>query len=159
MNDAKNVLVPIIFENLKNLTIPEVDIPGGKFKDILVQIPEPALSDIDLKTVHADNAIELDAKKVSVHMDADFTYKALFITVTGKADIKITNIGIDMELGMSTTTANPAYDTAPVLTALKTGVDINPNDVEITLHGGLVTKIASALIPLIKSSLIPSIVT
>jgi hypothetical protein len=59
---------------------------------------------------------------------------------------------------MSTTTGNPSYDQALVLDALKTDIDINPDDVEIHLTGGLVTKVASVLIPAIKSSLIPDIV-
>jgi hypothetical protein len=109
--------------------------------------------------VHTDNALELDAEKIDIHIESNFKYKALFITVDGKADIKITNVGIDLELGFGTTTANPSYDIAPVLTALKTGVTINPDDVQINLSGGLVAKIAGVLIPLIKSSLIPSIVT
>jgi hypothetical protein len=158
MNDAKNVLTPIIFDNLKNLTIPEVDIPNGKFKNIDVQIPQPDLKDVQLLTHHTANSIELKADNVNVHLDADFSYKVLFITATGKADIKISKIGIDMELGLKTTTGKPSYDLAPVLEALKTGVTINPDDVDIKLTGGLVTKVASALIPAIKSSLIPDIV-
>jgi len=90
-------------------------------------------------------------------MTSDFTYKKI-ITVTGQADITITKVGIDMEIGLSTATATPAYDLAPVLKIVKDDVNIDPSNVDVKLTGGLVAKIASLLIPLIKSSLIPSIV-
>jgi hypothetical protein len=59
---------------------------------------------------------------------------------------------------MSTQAGTPATDLAPKLTASKVDVSINPDDVDIELSGGLVSKIASLLIPLIKSSVIPLIV-
>lgn len=35
---------------------------------------------------------------------------------------------------------------------------MNPDDIDIQLTGGLVSKIANILIPLIKSSVVPSII-
>ena len=52
----------------------------------------------------------------------------------------------------------PSYTKAPKLTAKKVDLEINPDDVDIELHGGLVTKIAKILIPLLKNSVIPTIV-
>lgn len=90
-------------------------------------------------------------------MTSDFTYKKI-ITVHGDATIDITNIGLDLEIGLSTATATPAYDLAPVLKILKDDVVINSSDVSIKLSGSVVAKIASLIIPLIKSSMIPQIV-
>jgi hypothetical protein len=61
INNAKNVATPLIFKYLKDIKIPEVDIKGGSFTNLDVHIPEPALSDVNLLTVSADNAIELKA--------------------------------------------------------------------------------------------------
>jgi len=46
-----------------------------------------------------------------------------------------------------------------MVTVGKINVDINPDDIDVTLSGGLVAKIASVFIPLFKSTLIPLIVT
>jgi len=37
-------------------------------------------------------------------------------------------------------------------------VNLDPNDIDITLSGSLVSKIANIFIPLIKSSIIPQII-
>jgi hypothetical protein len=36
---AKNIVTPIIFQNLQNLEIPEVDFDGGWLKNVKVAIP------------------------------------------------------------------------------------------------------------------------
>ena len=36
---AKNIITPIVFENLQNLEIPEVDFAGGYLKNVKVAIP------------------------------------------------------------------------------------------------------------------------
>jgi hypothetical protein len=38
-------------------------------------------------------------------------------------------------------------------------INVNPDDIDIQLTGGLVAKIANILIPLLKSEVIPSIIT
>lgn len=47
----------------------------------------------------------------------------------------------------------------PSLTVPTCNIQINPDDVDITLTGSLVTKIASVLIPLLKNTVIPSMIT
>jgi hypothetical protein len=37
-------------------------------------------------------------------------------------------------------------------------IDLNPNDIDITLTGGLVAKIANILIPTLKNSVIPDVI-
>jgi hypothetical protein len=107
--------------------------------------------------VNPDNAVELTAKNIDIHMTADFTFKYI-ITVKGTADINIKGVALDLEMGLSTQTGTPSYDIAPMLTVVKDTISINPDNVDIKLSGSLVAKIASLLVPLIKSSLIPSIV-
>jgi hypothetical protein len=36
---AKNIVTPIVFQNLQDLTIPEVDFDGGWLKNVKVAIP------------------------------------------------------------------------------------------------------------------------
>jgi hypothetical protein len=47
---------------------------------------------------------------------------------------------------------------APKLKVQKSDITINPDDVDITLSGSLVSKIASVFIPLFKSLVIPDVV-
>lgn len=102
MKNAKDVVTPLIFANLQNLTIPEVDFSGGWLKNIDIHIDQPAITDVDILTVNADNGIELTGKNFAAKLTADFRYKVLFITATGQADITMSGIGIDMELGLGT---------------------------------------------------------
>jgi len=60
------------------------------------------VSNIDIATQSTANAIELTAKSLDATMSSDFRYKWYFITATGKADIKMSDISLDMELGLST---------------------------------------------------------
>ena len=158
INNAKNVIAPFIFKSLADIKIPEIDISGGKFTNLDIKIPQPDLSNIDMSLDHAKNAIELNAKGISTTMTADFEFKYI-IKVDGTADINVKNMLVDVELGLSTQPGTPGSDLAPKLTVVKTNININPDDVDIQLHGGLVSKIANVLVPLIKSSLLPSIVT
>jgi len=151
--------MPYIFSKLTNLTVPEVDFDGGYFKNIVVDLPQPALEDVQVLTVNAKNGLELTAANIAASMTADFSYSVLFLTVTGTADINIKTMGIDMEIDMSTQPSTPAYELAPFLNVSKSVVNINPDDVDITLSGGAVAKIASVFIPFIKNTVIPEVIT
>jgi hypothetical protein len=65
---------------------------------------------------------------------------------------------IDAKLGIAEQPGTPSTDMAPKLIVDTLNIGINPDDVDIKLTGGSVAKIASVLIPLIKSSLLPTIV-
>jgi len=157
LNEGKDQFAPIIFDKIQNLTIPEVDFDGGKLKNILVQIPQPALSDINIVLDSTQNGLELIAKNMQVSLDSDFTFKYI-VSVSGKADIKIKKVGIDFEFDLGTQAGNPAYELAPMLKVSKTTVNLNSDDIDIKLTGGLVSKVANVLIPLIKSSVIPQMI-
>lgn len=158
LTNAKNVATPFIFQYLKDIQIPEVDISNGKFTNLDIKIDQPALSNVNLTLDSTTNAIELTANGVSTEMTSDFTFKYI-ISVSGQADIKIKNLTVDAKLDISTQPGNPTSELAPKLTVEKLNIGINPDDVDITLSGSSVAKIASILIPIIKSSLLPSIVT
>lgn len=87
-------------------------------------------------------------------MTADFRYKILF-NVDGKADIKIKDIDIDFEADVSLQNGQHTSEMAPKLAIPKVDVNIDPNNVDIHLSGGLVSKIAGVFIPFIKGTLIP----
>lgn len=158
MTNAKNVVTPFIFQYLKDIQIPEIDISGGKFTNLDIKIDQPLLSNINLTMDSTTNAVELTATGVSTEMTSDFTFKYI-ISVDGQADIKIKNLTVDAKLDISTQPGTPTSDLAPKLTVEKLNIGINPNDVDITLTGGSVAKIASILIPIIKSTLLPTIVS
>ena len=158
VNNAKNVAVPIVFDFIKDVQIPEIDITDGKFTNLDIHIPQPDINNVAMNLNSATNGVELVANQLTTTITSDFTFKYI-ITVSGKADIKIKNMGVDLELGLSTQPGTPSSELAPMLKVDKSAITINPDDVDITLSGGLVTKIANILIPLIKSSLIPQIVS
>jgi hypothetical protein len=87
-------------------------------------------------------------------MDADFSYKML-ITVTGKADIVIHKLGLEIQMDVDTQHGSHSSEFAPHINVPKVNVNIDPADIDIKLSGGLVTRIAGIFIPLIKSTIIP----
>jgi len=152
-------VTPIIFENLKDIQLAEIDFDGGNLKNIDIKIPPPTnYGDIKLNLENTGNDMELVAKNLAASLTSDFSYK-FGITVKGKADVNIKNMGVDFAIGLSTQPGTPSYDTAPLLKVDKTNVNINPDDIDIKLTGGLVSKIASVFIPFFKSTLIPMIIT
>jgi hypothetical protein len=98
LNNAKNVATPIIFNYLKNIQIPEIDITGGKFTNLDIKINQPALTNVDLSLDHSSNSAELKASGVTTYMTSDFTFKYLFLKVSGTAVINIKNLGIDAQI-------------------------------------------------------------
>lgn len=143
---------------MKDLTIPEVDFPGGWLKNLEIQLPQPPLTDIGINFEHATNGVELTATDVTATINADFSYKYI-ITVTGQIEIDIKALSLDMEIDLQTQPGTPSYDVAPKLAVQKTDITINPKDVDIKLTGGLVAKIAAVFIPFIKSTVLPIIIT
>lgn len=140
------------------MTIPEVDFDGGYLKNVVIQIPEPALDSVAVKYDHANNGGELTCSQATAHLNADFHYHYLFFDVDGQADIKINKAAVDVEIDAGTQQGTPAYELAPKLTTQKIDISVNPDDIDIKLTGGLVARIANVLIPLLKSSVIPSII-
>jgi len=61
-------------------------------------------------------------------------------------------------IDLATQPGTPATSLAPKLTVNKLDINVDPKHVDIKLHGGLVTKIASIVIPLIKNSVIPGVI-
>jgi hypothetical protein len=155
---AKNIITPYLFAAFADLQIPEIDFDGGWFKNVDVKIPAPAsLDDIQVNMLGASNAIELKAANIKAAVTASFSYKYLFMTVTGDANIKINKMGADFQLGLATQPGTPDSELAPLLKVNNINVLLNSSDIDITLSGSLVSKIANIFIPLIKSSIIPSV--
>lgn len=155
VNKGKDVLLPYIFENIGDMHIDEVDFDGGYLKNIDVHIDQPASQNVKFNFLNADNGLGLLVNGAVSEINADFKYKWSFITVDGKANIKLKNIGVDVEIDAGTQESTPSYELAPKLDAKKFNINVNPDDIDITLTGGLVAKIANILIPLLKNSVIP----
>jgi len=159
LKNAKNVVVPLVFSNLDELKIPSVPIPGyGSFDNLDIHLPMPAESDIQLNLDSASNGLEVFGQNLGMNMTADFVFKKV-ITVTGSANIKIKNIGLDLELGFDTQADVNNGELAPKLSVVKNSIKINPDDIDVELSGSLVAKIAGIFIPIIKNSIIPGVVT
>lgn len=76
----------------------------------------------------------------------------------GKADIQIKKLGINFEMDVSTQPGNNTAELAAKITIPTVSINVDPNDIDIKLSGGgLVTKIAAVLIPLIKGTIIPDL--
>jgi hypothetical protein len=157
INNAKNVAVPYIFNIIKDIEIPEVSFDGGYLKNIAIHLPQPPISDITLNTDHATNGAELIANEVTAVLTADFSYK-YYITVSGSAKVNVKKMGIDMEIDVSEQPGTPSTEMAPKLKVQKSEININSDDLDVTLSGSLVAKIASVFIPLFKSTIIPLVV-
>lgn len=156
-NNAKNTLAPYIFKFLKDITIPEIDFDGGFLKNLEIKLPQPPLEDININMEHATNGVELAANGVTAVVKSDFQYK-YWITVTGSLEIDIKKLGVDVEMDLLTQAGTPSWETVPKIGVQKTDITINPDDVDVKLTGGLVAKIASVFIPLVKSTILPVIV-
>jgi hypothetical protein len=157
-NKGKNVLLPIIFQYLGNVTVPDITFDGGALTNVVVQIPQPALDAVNINFDNANNGGEVVCSQATAHATADFEFKYLFLDVKGKADIKINKVALDVELDAGTQPGTPSPELAPMVEVQKMDISINPDDIDIQLTGGLVAKIANVLIPILKSQVIPSVI-
>ena len=158
VNEAKNVITPYIFNMLKSISVPEVDFDGGYLKNLIVKIPQPAISNVNIKFDHANNGADLTVAKATATADGDFHYKYLFFTVDGKVHVDIKELGVDVDINVATQPGTPSDELAPSVKCQKLAVNLDPKNIDIKLSGsGLISKIANLLIPLLKSSVIPSV--
>jgi len=155
-NNIKDIVAPYLFTIIQDIDIPEVDFDGGNLKNLVIHVPQPPIEDIGLNFESETNGVELFASGVSATISSDFTY-TYWITVTGEAAIKINKMSIDFEVDLSEQVAQGGQK-APKLTVQKCQINVNPDDVDITLTGGLASKIAGAFIPFLKSTVIPDLV-
>uniref|UniRef100_A0A7S3MZ80 Uncharacterized protein n=1 Tax=Strombidium inclinatum TaxID=197538 RepID=A0A7S3MZ80_9SPIT len=157
VNEAKNELTPLIFDHLHDLTIPEVDFDGGYLKNLVVNVPAPDVSNINIAFNDSTNGAELTASELTASMDGDFKFKEV-ITVKGGIKINIKKMSIDFEADMSNQASNPAYENAPFITLSKSIVTLKPDDIDVKLSGGLVSKIANVFVPLVKKTIVPGMI-
>lgn len=154
------MITPYIFNLIKNIAIPEVDFDGGYLKNLKLNIPCPDVKNVAIKFDHANNGADLKASQVVATADGDFHYKYLFITVDGQVHVDIKNLGVDVDVDTLTQPGTPSSELAPKLKVENLAINVDPKDIDITLTGsGLIGKIANALIPLLKSSVIPQVIS
>jgi len=161
LTDATDLLVPYIFGMLSNLTVPDVTTSGLTLTHILVHLPIPGPEDVNITNEPANNGVKLDAARIHMKMNSDFEFKYLFLDVKGQMEVDFINdgLGVHVPLAMSTQPGTPSYDLAPKVTTPGVVIDLNPDNVNITLTGALVSKIANILIPLIKNTILPQVIT
>jgi hypothetical protein len=83
VSTAVSIVTPIIFANLKDIELPEIDFDGGFLKNIDIKVPAPAsYSDITLNLENAGNDMDFVANNLKADLKCDFSYK-FGITVTG----------------------------------------------------------------------------
>ena len=130
LTNGKNILTPFLFQYLKDIQIPEIDIKGGKFTNLDIHIPQPALSNINIGLHNDSNSLEMNAQGIQATTTADFSFKYI-ITVSGSANIQIKKMNIDAQLGISTQPSANSSELAPKLSVQKMDIDINPDDIDI----------------------------
>ena len=60
VSTATSIVTPIIFENLKDVVLPEIDFDGGYLKNIDIKVPPPTnYGDISLSLENAGNDMNL----------------------------------------------------------------------------------------------------
>jgi hypothetical protein len=159
ITSVTNVVVPIIFGLATDLKVPDYEADGLKLTNIVASASAPTdLSDISITLGAAHNSVALASTGVGAHITADFSYKVLFSTITGSMDITVTDAGLDLTTDLSTQQGDEFGELAPALTCESVKLDVDSDNVAITLSGGAVDKIASSLIALLKSSILPTVI-
>lgn len=156
LSNIKSIVAPFVYNHIQNITIPEVDVSGGKFTNLKINLPMPSLNNIQTTLDGANNGMRLNVQGATGTITSDFTFTYL-LTVSGNANINIKSLSVDFDLASETQPGTPSSELAPKLKVVKANININPADIDITLSGSLVAKVASLVIPLIKSSVIPQV--
>lgn len=79
---------------------------------------------------------------------AKFKYKWNFITTEGHADIDISDISFDLQIGLSQQAGNPDHTLAPAVTVKNLNLGVSSSHTHVSLHGDILTEIAKLLEPL-----------
>jgi len=160
LTDTTHILVPYIFGFLHDLQLPDVSTSGLTLSKIVVDLPPPDAEAVNITNVAASNAVRLDASRIHMTMHAAFEFKYLFLDVKGNMEVDFINdgLGAHIPLVLSTQPGTHGTDLAPKVTCSGIDLVLNPDNVNITLTGGAVAKIAGILIPLIKNTILPEVI-
>ena len=160
LTDTTHILVPYIFGFLHDLHLPDVSTSGLSLKNITVTLPVPDAEAVNITNVPASNSVKLDAARIHMKMHAAFEFKYLFLDVKGGMEVDFINdgVGVHIPLALGTQPGTHGDDLAPKVTTTGLQIDLNPDNVNITLTGDLVAKIAGILIPLIKNTILPEVI-
>ena len=65
VSTATSIVTPIIFENLKDIELPEIDFDGGYLKNVDIKVPPPTnYGDISLNLESPNNDMSLVANNL-----------------------------------------------------------------------------------------------
>jgi hypothetical protein len=62
----------------------------------------PTPDDVELYLVQSNNSIALNMTNITAQLRGDFTYKFVFMDITGVAYVDITDMGFDLETNLTT---------------------------------------------------------
>jgi hypothetical protein len=129
-----------------------MDIPDTTFRNGLATghlnnntaFVQEAPTNIDLQTNRSINAIKLSAKNLRVGFkSSDFQYKLGLITAKGSIDASISNITLDISIGLGTQMLVDGR-MVPNITIPEVNLHIPKDKIDIKIHGNIIVAFANA---------------
>ena len=155
IEQAKDVYMQKIVETLNNLQLPDINSDDGK--DYLhsnhVTVNQ-STQDVQFSVDTAQNALKLTMNNLSANFYTDsFRAHSWIFVAKGHAEVDMKTVNIGLGLSFSTqTTADGKV--VPAVSAVDVLVDINRNDISISIWGNIWADFASAFEIFFKSTVV-----
>ena len=141
-NHAKDVYFDTVKGLINNITIPDLEIPGGHFNKNKFHYDEKSS---DFKLEAGNNSVKFYANKISGSFhSSDFRYKELIFIATGSVDAKIKDMSVAFELEYTTQKLKNG-DLVPAFKAISSSVSLSKSDIDISIHGNIWSDLANIL--------------
>ena len=90
----------MLFAEIGDVKIDEVDFDGGDLTNIEFKLEEPTLDTFKFNLRSDTNVVEIQTDDLGIHVTADFKYKKGLIHTHGRTEIKVDKVNLDLQLMM-----------------------------------------------------------
>jgi hypothetical protein len=91
-------------------------------------------------------------------MEGDFVYKFFMMDITGKAYVNMSDMSFDLEVNLTTQDGERPGQSAPAVKLLNIDINVDPDNVDVRLEGGMVARIAELFTELFKKEILTLVI-
>jgi hypothetical protein len=144
MQRAKDTYFEQILITVNGMKIPDIEFDKGHLKTSTLSIKDQN-NDVSFDVDPAHNSFILTVKhlEVSFHSD-DLKYMIWFVPATGWVKVHMKNVHMSVGIQMSTQTVNGKKAVGFAISSTKMNID--DDDLELDIGGGVITTVADAII-------------
>eukprot|EP00347_Sterkiella_histriomuscorum_P013831 403363197 len=153
-NQLKSYGMPAMITMINDLDMGKMEFSQGYVDDVKFNLKIQDMDTIKMSFSGEDNAIIMKAEDISGSVSGTFKFTMLFITASGKFNVRVDQGGCTMGTKMPFIIQNQDGRNIPGIDVVDFEFEINSSKIHIDLSGGFIADIADPFIAIFKSLII-----